>query len=236
MGSRRPTYEDRETRGVRDRSRPTPSRAHQDGSSSHRVLELQESAGNAAVIRMLGAAQLKLVVGSASDGYEREADRVAHQVIQTLRTGVTEPADDEVTAASAGIARSVAVVGAEGGTADPDVESQIGAAHGGGRRLDGSTLTRMESAFSADFGAVRVHTGPSVDGLNSSLQSRAFTLGSDIFVRGSDFKPGTSGGDELLAHELTHTIQQGGAKVRRKTATPRRYWTDVGDLVPPARP
>ena len=73
----------------------------------------------------------------------------------------------------------------------------------------------MESAFSADFGSVRVHTGAETDELNDSLQSRAFTFGPDIFVRRADYAPGTAAGDELLAHELTHTVQQGATGVRR---------------------
>lgn len=225
MGSRRRGSEERRRGAARQPSGRAPRRAEgrdrrAGGGSTRRVLDLQEAAGNAAVMRLLGLAQPKLVVGAASDSYEREADRIAHRVVQTLRgpDAAAEPAEDDPRTAPTGIARAAAVVGAEGGPADREVEAGIGAARGGGRALDPSTRTRMESAFSADFGAVRVHTGPRVDGLNESLQSRAFTLGSDIFVRGSDFRPGTGAGDELLAHELTHTIQQGGATVRRTVA------------------
>src|SRR5207253_8496237 len=168
--------------------------------------------GNEVVNRLVdGHIQTKLLVGAASDSCEREADQVAQMVVRELRSPATAPAP----AAGAAVAWSAAVVGAEGGSVDGDVQAGIERARGLGRPLDRSTRTRMESAFSADFGAVRVHTGPEVDGLNHNLQSRAFTLGSDIFVRRADFAPGTRAGDELLAHELTHTVQQGATTVRR---------------------
>ncbi len=71
----------------------------------------------------------------------------------------------------------------------------------------------MEASFGADFGSVRVHTGPSVDALNRSMQARAFTVGADIFLADGEYQPGSTSGQRLLAHELTHTLQQ-GASVR----------------------
>ena len=187
-------------------------------------------AGNEVVNRLVdGHIQAKLLVGAVSDSCELEADQVAQTVGQMLRSPTTAPV------ANAAVARSAAVVGAEGGAVDGDVQAEIKRARGGGRPLDRSTRTRMESAFSADFRAVRVHTGPEVDGLNDNLQSRAFTLGSDIFVRRADFAPGSRAGDELLAHELTHTVQQGASPssqpVSRKFGTVQRNGSP-----PPAAP
>jgi hypothetical protein len=76
----------------------------------------------------------------------------------------------------------------------------------------------MESAFGADFGAVRVHTGPASTELNERIQAKAFTTGSDIYFRGSVPDVNSSSGQELLAHELTHTIQQGAAGPQRTVA------------------
>lgn len=99
--------------------------------------------------------------------------------------------------------------------ADQEVEEGIQRARGGGQALDGEVRRRMEGAMGADFGGVRVHTGAQADGLNRALSARAFTTGSDIFFRDGEYRPGSAAGRELLAHELTHVVQQGGG-VRAK--------------------
>jgi hypothetical protein len=93
----------------------------------------------------------------------------------------------------------------------PDVESRIQAARGGGSPIADGARTKLESAFGADFGSVRVHTDSESDVLNRSVQARAFTTGRDIFFRQGEYNPGSAGGQELLAHELTHVVQQGGS-------------------------
>ncbi|WJK37034.1 DUF4157 domain-containing protein [Solwaraspora sp. WMMA2065] len=70
---------------------------------------------------------------------------------------------------------------------------------------------RMERVSGADFSGVRVHVGAESDRLNDTLGSRAFTVGADVFVRRSEYRPGSARGDALLGHELTHTVQQGAA-------------------------
>ncbi len=71
------------------------------------------------------------------------------------------------------------------------------------------------------FSSVRIHTGPRATELNHRIQAQAFTLGSDVFFR--DGEPSaSSSGTRLLAHELTHTIQQGGARSVRRTVAGRR--------------
>jgi hypothetical protein len=67
----------------------------------------------------------------------------------------------------------------------------------------------MEEAFSADFSAVRVHTGPAAHKFASTLQAHALTTGSDIMFGPGAYRPGTPSGDRLLAHELAHVVQQG---------------------------
>ena len=79
-------------------------------------------------------------------------------------------------------------------------------AHGG--RLDDHTRRRMERALGADLSAVRLHTGRDVDEVGDLLQARAFTVGRNVYVRRAAYRPGTRAGDELLAHELAHTLQQ----------------------------
>jgi hypothetical protein len=98
----------------------------------------------------------------------------------------------------------------------PDVERAIQQARGGGQALDSGTRAGMESSFGADFSGVRVHADAGADALNRSLNARAFTTGQDVFFRQGAYSPGSSGGRELLAHELTHVVQQNGDQVRTK--------------------
>jgi len=96
-----------------------------------------------------------------------------------------------------------------------DVESGIQAQRGNGSALPDNVRGSMEGAFGADFSNVRVHTGAESDSLNRSVQARAFTTGSDIFFREGEYNPDSSDGQRLLAHELTHTIQQGAVQQKR---------------------
>lgn len=98
----------------------------------------------------------------------------------------------------------------------PEVEEAIQAARGGGQALDSAVRARMEPAFGADFGGVRVHTGSQADALNRQLSARAFTTGQDIFFKQGEYNPGSSKGRELLAHELTHVVQQAGKEIQGK--------------------
>jgi hypothetical protein len=82
---------------------------------------------------------------------------------------------------------------------------------GGGGPLEPATRSVMESRFGRDFGAVRVHTGAEADRAASGVNARAFTLGQDIVFAGGQYDTASMAGQRLLAHELTHTIQQAGA-------------------------
>jgi hypothetical protein len=97
------------------------------------------------------------------------------------------------------------------GRAHPDVERAIAASRGGGRALDGGVRERMAPGLGDDLGDVRVHDGPDADALARSVQARAFAVGSDVFFAEGEHRPGTAAGDRLLAHELTHVVQQRGA-------------------------
>jgi len=92
----------------------------------------------------------------------------------------------------------------------PEVESTIERARGGGQGLDHGVRRQMETAFGSDFSGVHVHTGLEAHTLNRAVSAVAFTTGQDIFFRDGAYDPVSSGGRELLAHELTHVVQQGG--------------------------
>jgi hypothetical protein len=96
------------------------------------------------------------------------------------------------------------------------MEATIQGARGGGGPLARAVRQPMETAFGADFSSVKVHTDGTADALNRGLQARAFTTGQDIFFRGGEYDPRSRSGQELLAHELTHVVQQTGATPRRR--------------------
>ncbi len=100
--------------------------------------------------------------------------------------------------------------------ASPELESSIQTARGGGQPLEGGIRRSMEGAFGADFGGVRIHTDAQADTLNRSISAQAFTTGQDVFFRSGSYSPDSSGGKQLLAHELTHVVQQTGGRVSKK--------------------
>ena len=98
------------------------------------------------------------------------------------------------------------------------VESDIDAMRGGGAPLDPATRAFMEPRFGHDFSRVRVHTDARAATVARSLDALAFTVGDDIAFAPGQYRPGSDEGRALLAHELTHTIQQtgGAARVQRQ--------------------
>lgn len=106
---------------------------------------------------------------------------------------------------------------AEGGgsVASPQLTSRIEGSKRRGRPLPNNTRAEMESSFGADFSGVNIHTDTEAAEMNKGLRAHAFTHGSDIYFNTGKFNPGSTEGKRLLAHELTHTFQQGA--VRAKT-------------------
>ena len=165
--------------------------------------------------------QTKLTLGAVGDKYEQEADRVAAEVTSRLNGPIGEVAPEgQSSSGAAPVQRKTApspIQAKEGGAISPELETSIQQAKGGGNPLPKPLRSKMEQAFGgADFGGVKVHTGAEGDTLNRSIQARAFTTGQDIFFRQGAYNPGSKGGQELIAHELTHTIQQGAAPLQRQ--------------------
>ncbi|MEA2561994.1 MAG: hypothetical protein QOH06_3498 [Acidobacteriota bacterium] len=163
------------------------------------LLHLQRSVGNQAVGRLL---QTKLTVGAPGDRYEQEADRAAEQV--------TNGAETQVQRSSPAIQPLASdAQGAE--PAEPGLESQLEARRGQGNPLPSPIRAEMEGAFDADFGAVRLHADGEAAQMSRGIHAEAFTYGSDIYL-GQGGLDTSSQGRRLLAHELTHTIQQGAVQ------------------------
>ena len=208
-----------------------------DGVASAKLVPHGEAAARAMV-------QLKLAVGSTEDPAEREADAVAEQVVGRIRRGIAEHGDmspKDVRRAPAGRIRRNAVVGHTGGAVDDDTEQRIQRRRGGGEPLPGDVAAEMSAGFGTDLSHVRLHTGTEASDLNNRLQARAFTVGSDVFLRDStSLRSGA--GQELLAHELTHVVQQsGGQEVARRYVDAMAVheidlfeFTSAGDQMQPA--
>ena len=204
--------------------------------TSRAVSDLQRLGGNRAARSVV---QTKLTVGPAGDSYEQEADQMAEVVTRRLQR---QPEEEEEALQPSRVQRqedeeelqmsrvqrqpeeeegalqmspAETSVGREGGPLDPAAEGLIAdARRSTGRGLPDQLRSGFESAFGVDFSGVRVHTGSESDALNRSMNAKAFTTGSDIFVRRSDYDPSSAPGRKLLAHELTHVVQQGAAPGR----------------------
>ena len=183
------------------------------------ILALQRAAGNRAVTRLI---QTKLMVGPVGDMYEREADRVADQVMTMQlpspgRRGAggevqrQAEEEEEVQTKSAISYQPSAISHPAGGfEAGPELESRLAAHKGTGSPLPDEVRAYMEPRFGADFSGVRVHTDGEAVQMNRELNAQAFTHGQDIYLGAGQYDPGTTAGKRLLAHELTHVVQQSG--------------------------
>ncbi|NOQ24883.1 MAG: DUF4157 domain-containing protein [Bacteroidales bacterium] len=121
--------------------------------------------------------------------------------------------------------------------APSDVQNKINRTKGQGNSLPDTTQSDLGSKMGADFSNVKVHNDGEASGMNSQLGAKAFTHGTDIYFKSGEYNPGSSQGKRLLAHELTHTVQQGGApSVQTKeasenitTAAPKESVTEQTD-------
>lgn len=101
----------------------------------------------------------------------------------------------------------------------PEVESYMRASRGGGQPLSEQVRAFAEPRLGQDFSQVRVHTDTAAAGMSRELGAQAFTHGSDIYFDEGKYDPESSSGKRLLAHELTHTMQQGASAVRTNPET-----------------
>ena len=99
-------------------------------------------------------------------------------------------------------------------SASPNLESQLSSSKGGGNPLPDTTRQSMESGFGADFSNVRIHTDSQAIQMSQDINAQAFTNGSDVYFNQGKYSPNSSEGKHLLAHELTHVVQQSGQQAR----------------------
>jgi hypothetical protein len=120
-----------------------------------------------------------------------------------------------------------------------DLKSQIPAIRGGGQPLPKSERGFFEPRFGADFSGVRVHSDSKANQLARSINAKAFTIGQDVVFGSGQYSPGSRMGRSLLAHEMTHVVQQSSAKTkgnsssvirREQASTPTSTPTYITDI------
>ncbi len=125
------------------------------------------------------------------------------QMKPEIQREAAEEKEDELQTKSTGDNSSV---NAEG------LEQQLGNSKGGGSPLSDEARSFMEPRFGTDFSDVKVHTDSSAVQMNQDIQAQAFTHGQDIYFNSGKYSPDTNEGKSLLAHELTHVVQQRGGE------------------------
>jgi len=162
----------------------------------------------------IGVRQNKLAIGEPGDEYEQEADRLADQVLAAP--------------SHAGVSRSIPRIhrfaGQPVGQTETAPASVSNVLVSSGRPLDLPLRQDMEQRFGYDFSHVRLHSGPAAEQSAHDVGALAYTVGHDIVFGAGQFVPGTHEGQRLIAHELTHVVQQTGGDRRlldQRNETPR---------------
>ncbi len=218
-------------------------------STAQKENQSADNAGPAAV--SVTRIQPKLSIGAVNDPLEHEADAMADKVmgmqaipfvpagsaggIQRKCAGCEEEEQVQCKSLASFIQRKESPAGTV--TSDT-VANKINASKGSGSSMDSNTGSFMQSRFGADFNNVKIHTGGEAIQMNRELGAKAFTVGNDIYFNKGQYNPGSADGKHLLAHELTHTVQQGNDKSSLQKTTliqkqpapvrKRNLWLHVG--------
>lgn len=149
--------------------------------------------------------QTKLAIGASNDPLEQEADRIADQVLAA-------PAHAAVNSVPPRIQRFAGQPTGEAAMAPSSVDHVLA---GSGRSLEPALRQDMERRFGHDFSRVRVHADAAAERSARDVSAHAYTVGHNIVFGAGRFVPGTQVGRRLIAHELTHVVQQSGAAGNR---------------------
>lgn len=174
--------------------------------------------GNLAVQRLLRGGAIQARRDGAGTPDEAEAERVARQVVHShgsaghggCSCGKTSCPKCAAKQAAAGRVQAKEKPSADS-QLDLDNAAAAVASLTGGLPLEAAQRSFFESKFSADFSGVRIHTGPAAEAAADRLNARAFTVGADIVFGRGEYRPESTEGQMLLAHELTHVMQQSAA-------------------------
>ena len=164
--------------------------------------------------------QAKLAVSHPQDSFEQEADRVAEQVMRMPTPVALQPVGAIQRVAADGRDVHRFSTASDVPAVDAATEQSIQSLSGRGSPLPDSVRSFMEPRFDADFSTVRVHTDVHAQTLARSVNAQAFTVGRDVVFDAGHYSPATDSGKRLLAHELTHVVQQSAVRrLDRKPAT-----------------
>lgn len=143
--------------------------------------------------------QRKLTIGASNDPLEQEADRVADQVMSMPLTSKINPTPPRIQRYSGQTTHESL------DTAPPSVDRVLSSS---GTPLEPSLRHDMEARFGHDFSQVRVHTGNAAEQSATDINARAYTIANHVVFNESQFEPNSFQGRKLIAHELSHVIQQ----------------------------
>jgi hypothetical protein len=158
--------------------------------------------------------QFKLAIGSPDDPLEHEADAMADTIMRMPEQNFIQrkcaDCEEEKLQRKLSVSFIQRKESSAGVQASDAISNQINATKGNGSSMDSNTQSFMQSRFGADFSEVKIHTGGESIQMNRELNAKAFTVGNDIYFNEGQYNPNSGEGKHLLAHELTHTVQQGG--------------------------
>ncbi len=161
--------------------------------------------------------QPKLTVNTPGDKYEKEADAMADHVMRSTTTVAPQGAIQRKCAECENEEKMQRKeTGNTPVNASTGLSSRLKSGKGGGSEMPSSVKTTMNNAFGHDFSNVRIHADTEAARLNDHIQAKAFTYGNDIYFNAHQYSPSTSQGKHLLAHELTHVVQQGWVVYRKE--------------------
>ncbi|CAN5332121.1 hypothetical protein BH23BAC1_BH23BAC1_17840 [soil metagenome] len=181
-----------------------------------------------------GMVQTKLKIGQPNDKYEKEADAMANNVMNSQQTQasiqhIQAKCDDcekeeNVQKIQKNVSENIQkydLIDEEediqmkaeetGNQNNVDFTTQLNNSKGNGNALPHDTKAEMEGSFRADFSNVNTHTDEKAVQMSQHLHAQAFTHGPDIYFNKGKYDPSSSKGKHLLAHELTHVVQQNAA-------------------------
>ncbi|MCP4136225.1 MAG: DUF4157 domain-containing protein [bacterium] len=173
------------------------------------IMQLQRTIGNNSVEHLIknNIIQPDLIERQLNNMHREEAVSASESILRQKAPGVMDDLNAIRVQPKGSSAGSFAV--------DSSVESGIRSMKGGGQALSSSANKYYQSRFGHDFSNVKIHTGSKADNLSKAINARAFTTGNDIFFANGEYSPATRTGKMLLAHELTHVVQQGGTAIKR---------------------
>ena len=139
--------------------------------------------------------------------------------IQNKQEGEIQKKEEEIVGKDTEKQLQMSAAGNASSDLNSNFETNLNSSKGSGAGLSENTKKEMESGFGTDFSNVKVHTDSDAVKMNKQLGSQAFANGNHVYFNEGKFNPNSQSGKHLLAHELTHTVQQGGTTVRKKPET-----------------